>query len=84
MFPRPSAKLPPKVAFTLVMPPSSSLVCEYVDSISTPSKSFFMMKFSAPETASEPYTADAPPVTISMRSTSAVGIIEVSTMPKWL
>ena len=52
--------------------------------MSTPSKSFFRMKLSAPEIASEPYTAEAPPVTMSMRSISAVGIIEVSTSPSSL
>ena len=31
--------------------------------------------------ASEPYTAEAPPVMMSTRSTSAVGMIEVSTRP---
>ena len=43
-----------------------------------------MMKLSAPEMASEPYTAEAPPVMMSRRSTSGVGMIEVSTMPSVL
>ena len=38
-----------------------------------PSKSVFKMKFVTPLIASEPYAADAPPVTTSTRSMSAVG-----------
>ena len=32
-----------------------------------------MMKFTTPATASEPYTDEAPPVSTSIRSTSAEG-----------
>src|SRR5258708_30415919 len=39
----------------------------------TPSKFFFMMKLTTPATASAPYTAEAPPVRMSTRSTSEVG-----------
>ncbi len=42
---------------------------------STPSKSSRMMKLTTPVIASEPYTADDPPVTTSVRATSAVGIV---------
>ncbi len=40
---------------------------------------FFVMMLTAPETASAPYTADAPPVTTSMRSMLAVGSVLKST-----
>ena len=40
----------------------------------TPSKSFFMMKLTTPPIASDPYAADAPPVSTSTRSTIAAGI----------
>ena len=46
-------------------------------SISTPSKSFLVMKFTTPATASEPYSAEEPSFTISMRSTIICGIIEL-------
>jgi hypothetical protein len=41
----------------------------------------FRMKLTTPATASDPYAADAPPVTTSMRSTSVLGIMLVSTVP---
>ena len=48
---------------------------------SNPSKSFLKMKFTTPLTASAPYTAEAPPVTISTRSVSPVGSSVISTPP---
>ena len=47
--------------------------------MSTPSKSFFRMKFTTPAMASAPYTAEAPPVIVSTRSIAADGIELVST-----
>ena len=44
-----------------------------------PSKLSFMMKLTTPVTASAPYTADAPPVSTSTRSTSFIGIEPTST-----
>ena len=64
-----------------LMRPSLSLVCEKSVLIAMPSKSRLVMKLIAPEMASEPYTADAPPVMMSMRSMSAVGMVCVSTAP---
>ena len=40
-----------------------------------PSKSSFIVKFTTPATASEPYVADAPPVSTSTRLTSATGMV---------
>ena len=45
-----------------------------------PSKSFFRMTLITPDTASEPYIADAPPVIISTRSIRAAGIVDKSTV----
>ncbi len=47
---------------------------EYWASRRTPSKFFFMMKLTTPATASAPYTAEAPPVRTSTRSTRGVGM----------
>ena len=42
------------------------------------------MKLTTPATASEPYTAEAPPVTTSTRLTSIWGSESTSTVPPWL
>ena len=44
----------------------------------TPSNFVLMMKFTTPPTASAPYTDEAPPVSSSTRSTSAVGTMLMS------
>ncbi len=82
--PAPSAAFVPSVTATKLSWPSPSPVCEVFVWMSTPSKSSLRMKFSAPEIASEPYTAEAPPVMMSMRSIERVGIIDVSTSPSSL
>ena len=46
---------------------------------STPEKLRLVMKLTTPATASAPYTADAPPVTRSTRSSSETGTLLVST-----
>ncbi len=46
--------------------------------MSTPSKSFFRMKFTTPAMASAPYTAEAPPVIVSTRSMAADGMVLMS------
>ena len=48
---------------------------------STPLKFLFSTKLTTPATASAPYTADAPPVTRSIRSSRATGMALVSTRP---
>ncbi len=48
--------------------------------ITSPSKSDLVITLMTPATASEPYTADAPPVITSTRSINSAGIILKSTM----
>ncbi|MNN17033.1 hypothetical protein D3C81_1302010 [compost metagenome] len=82
--PRSSAKLPPRVMSYLSKAPSFSDVCPCVYAASMPLKFLRMMKLTAPAMASEPYTADAPPVTISTFSMSASGMVARSTTPSEL
>jgi hypothetical protein len=84
MFPAPSAAFVPSVTPIQLSWPSLSPVCEVFILMSTPSKSSFRITLTAPAIASEPYTADAPPVMMSTRSINAVGIIDVSTSPSSL
>ncbi len=81
MLPRPSATFVPTVSAADLMRPSLSPVCDMSVSMATPSKSRFMMKLIAPDMASEPYEVEAPPVRMSTRSSSAVGMTDVSTRP---
>ena len=82
--PRPSAILPPMVRSTLVSSASFSSVCSVMTLKDTPSKSSLSTKFTTPATASDPYTAEAPPVSTSTRSMSAVGMLLMSTEPPWV
>src|SRR5512146_2532866 len=54
--------------------------------ISNPWKWSFMTKLTTPATASAPYTADAPPVRTSTRSTRAIGMLlrSAELAPMWL
>src|SRR5690606_3466441 len=61
--------------------PSFSCEMPYCAETCAPSKSSFRMKLTTPETASAPYTAEAPPVMISTRSIRPDGRIEMSTAP---
>ena len=79
--PRSSAKLLPNSTSYCTDRPSLSDVSPNCDDTWRPSKSSRSRKFTAPAIASEPYTAEAPPVMISTRSTSAVGIVARSTLP---
>ena len=63
---------------------SPSVVTSYNVEISTPSKSSFILKLTTPPIASEPYTAEAPPVMISTFSIREAGIVFKSTTPDWL
>ena len=60
-------------------PPPDSSGKAPVALIWKPSKSSFRMKLTTPVTASAPYTADAPPVVTSTRSTKALGMVPIST-----
>ena len=80
--PRSSANAEPAVIEALTTWPSPSPYCETLAPTSTPSKSFLVMKFTTPEMASEPYTAEAPPVTMSIRSMIGAGMRLMSTAPE--
>ena len=81
MLPRSSAMLVPNSASKLHGPPSLAEVSPNCVRHSNPSKSSRRMKFTAPAMASEPYTADAPPVMTSTLFTSALGMVDRSTLP---
>ena len=63
------------------MPASPSNVCSAPTLTLTPSKSSLRMKLTTPATASEPYTAEAPPVSTSMFWIREFGIELISTVP---
>ena len=79
--PRPSANEWPAVKPAEYSVPSPCSVCAPLPSNCRPSKSSRSLKLTTPATASEPYTADAPPVTISTRWISEGGMTFTSTTP---
>ena len=72
--PRLSAKDVPAVSARSYCSPSSRSVWPQRPEISTPSNSFFSLRLTTPLIASDPYTADAPPVMISTVSIRAGGM----------
>ncbi len=72
--PRASAKDVPAVSARSYCSPSSRSVWPQRPEISTPSNSFLSLRLTTPLIASDPYTADAPPVMISTLSISAGGM----------
>ena len=61
--------------------PSPRSVCPHCASSSRPSNSSLSRKFTTPASASEPYTAEAPPVMISTLSIKEPGMMFRSTTP---
>jgi len=65
-----------------ISPLSPSSVSLYDDWPLSPERFSSSRMLTTPATASEPYAADAPPVTTSMRSISIAGIRLTSTVPR--
>ena len=78
MKPPPSNSLP-KVNEPNVCSPAPSVGFVVDKSISTPSNVLRVIIFTTPATASAPYTAEAPPVEISIRSIKEVAMLFKST-----
>ena len=78
--PRFSQKFRPAVRDAEYPARSPSLLMPPLTVPSRPSKLVFVTKLTTPATASDPYTADLPPVTISIRSIRSVGIVLTSTV----
>ena len=79
--PRPCAKSLPKSAATFRFSPSPRSVMPPSTSSLSPVGLRLVRRLTTPAIASEPYTADAPPVMISTLSNSALEIVFRSTAP---
>ncbi len=79
--PRPSSKFAPNSKSARKTLPSPRSVIWLLSDRSIPAKSRLVMKLTTPEIASAPYVVEAPPVSTSVRSSSATGMLLRSTTP---
>ncbi len=83
-WPRPPNRSVPQAIPAFSEAPSAYLEMPALKSYLKPSNFLSSTKFTTPATASEPYTAEAPPVTTSTRVISIWGRTSTSVVPFWL